>query len=123
VITQPNDGPREGLPVGFGIIQLDLRAQTKSSQSRTADIVVAYDTLSGKHLGWWLKTLWNTLPYPSRVDTAFVLCHETGAPWTSHSFRYTYVYPLLALQRTLGDAYLSKFDKTIGKGLAEKLVI
>jgi hypothetical protein len=53
------------------------------------------------------------------VDTAFVLCHSTGVPWTSHYFRYTYVYPLLALQRTLGDAYLSKFDETPGKGLAE----
>jgi hypothetical protein len=29
------------------------------------------------------------------------------------------VYPLLAVQRTLGDAYLAKFDETMGKGLIE----
>jgi hypothetical protein len=104
----------------MGVIQFDLQAQTKSSQSRTADMVVAYATGSGANLGWWLDTLWDSLPYPQRVHSTFVVCHESGSPWTSHYFRYTYVYPLLvALQRTLGDPYLIKFDKTPGKGLAE----
>ena len=42
-----------------------------------------------------------------------------GAPWTSHNFRYTHVYPLLALQCSLGDPYLAKFDESLGKGLVE----
>jgi hypothetical protein len=82
-------------------------------------MVVVYETASGKNLGWWLAALWNSLPYPQRVPSTYVLCHSSGNPWTSHYFRYTYVYPLLALQRTLGDPYLRKFDESPGKGLAE----
>jgi hypothetical protein len=83
-------------------------------------MVIAYETASGKNLGWWLDTLWTTLPYPIRVPTAYIISHKDGSPsWTSHYFRHTHIYPLLSLQRSLGDAYLSKFDETLGKGLAE----
>jgi hypothetical protein len=118
-ITRPENGPQHGLPAGMGIVQVDFLDQTKSSQAQTADMVVAYQTASGKNLGWWLETLWASLPYPDRVSLAFVLCHSDSTPWTSHFFRYTYVYPLLALQRSLGDPYLLKFDETAGKGLQE----
>jgi hypothetical protein len=118
-VTRPPDGPQQGLPVGMGVIQVDLPLQTKSSQSRTADVVIAYETGSGKNLGWWLETLWDLLPYPQRVPHSYVLCHPTGTPWTSHYYRYNFVYPLLAVQRTLGDPYLAKFDETLGKGLVE----
>jgi hypothetical protein len=36
---------------GHWCYSVDLQAQTKSSQSRTANIVVAYGTVSGKNLG------------------------------------------------------------------------
>lgn len=118
-VTQPPDGPQQGLPVGMGVIEVNLPLQTKSSQSRTADMVIAYETGSGKNLGWWLETLWDQLPYPQRVPHSFVICHSNGDPWTSHYYRYNFVYPLLAVQRTLGDPYLTKFDETPGKGLVE----
>jgi hypothetical protein len=118
-ITYPADGPREGLPVGMGVILVNLLAQTKSSQARVADMVIAYAIASGKNLGWWLSTLRNILPYPGQVPSSYVPCHPNGSPWTSHYFRYTHIYPLLSLQRSLGDVYLAKFDETIGKGLAE----
>jgi hypothetical protein len=118
-ITLPQDAPQEGLPIGMGVIQMNLPDQTKSNQSRTADMVVVYETASGKNLVWWLAALWNSLPYSQHVPSTYVLCHSSGIPWTSHYFRYTYAYPLLALQRPLGDPYLRKFDKSPGKGLAE----
>jgi hypothetical protein len=118
-VTVPNDGPREGIPVGMGVIQLDLLAQTKSSQARVVDMVIAYETNSGKNLGWWLQALSDLLPEYQRGPSDYILCHPDGSPWTSHFFRYTFVYPLLALQRTLGDAYLAKFDESPGKGLQE----
>jgi hypothetical protein len=118
-ITRPEHGPQHGLPLGMGIIQVDLQTQTKSSQTRIADMVVAYRTGSGKNLGWWLEALWGLLPYPMRVPSAYIICNNTGTPWTSHYFRYTYVYPLLALQRSFGDPFLSKFDESPGKGLQE----
>jgi hypothetical protein len=104
----------------MGVILVNLLEQSKSSQARVADMVIAYETAAGKNLGWWLSTLRNILPYPGRVPSSYVLCHPNGSPWTSHYFRYTHIYPLLSLQRSLGDAYyLAKFDETIGKGLAE----
>jgi hypothetical protein len=116
-ITRPEHGPREGLPLGMGIVQVNLQGQTKSSQARMVDMVLAYLTCSGKNLAWWLETLWDILPYPLRVPSGYVICHDNGTPWTSHYFRHNYVYPLLALQRSLGDPYLHKFDETIGRGL------
>jgi hypothetical protein len=101
--------------VGMGVVQLNLPIQTKSSQSRTADVVIAYETASVKNLGWWLDTLWALLPYRQRVPNVYIVCHATGTPWTSHFYSYNYVYPLLALQRTLGDPYLTKSDEPPGK--------
>jgi hypothetical protein len=118
-ITRPEHGPREGLPLGIGIVQVNLQGQTKSSQARMVDMVIAYLTCSGKNLGWWLDTLWHSLPYPLRVPSGYVICHDNGTPWTSHYFRHNYVYPLLAIQRSLGDPYLHKFDETVGRGLRE----
>jgi hypothetical protein len=40
-ITPPPEGPREGLPLGMGVVKLDLLAQTKSSQSRVVDMVIS----------------------------------------------------------------------------------
>jgi hypothetical protein len=64
-------------------------------------------------------SLRDLLPDYQKDASSYVLCHPDGSPWTSHYYRYTFVYPLLALQRTLGDAYLSKFDESPGKGLQE----
>jgi hypothetical protein len=116
-IVRPVDGPQEGLPGGMGIIKVDLQAQTKSSQTRTADMVIAYTTASDKSLGWWLEELRELIPLPMLLPDNYALCHADGSPWTSHYFRHKHVYPLLSLQRSLGDAYLVKFDESVGKGL------
>jgi hypothetical protein len=50
-VTPPQEGPSEGLPFGMWVVQLDLLAQTKSSQARVVDMVIAYETYSGKNLG------------------------------------------------------------------------
>jgi hypothetical protein len=47
-VTNPPDGPQQGLPTGMGVIQVNLPLQTKSSESRTADVVIAYETGPGK---------------------------------------------------------------------------
>ena len=61
-ITKPEHGPREGLPIGLGVIHSYLQAQTKSEQTRVADEIISYTTLSGKSLGAWLEYLWSILP-------------------------------------------------------------
>jgi hypothetical protein len=120
-IVRPPDGPQEGLPVGLGLIKLNLQEQTKSSQSRTVDMLIAYTTASGKSLGWWFEQLEELTALPSRGPKCFILCHPDGTPWTSHYFRYTHLYPLLSLQRSLGDRFLSKFDESPGKSLIANL--
>jgi hypothetical protein len=103
----------------MGAVELDLLLQTESNQTDMADVVLAYETASGKSLGLWLGRLWSICPRASCRPSAYVLCHESGAPWTSHYFCYTYVYPLLSVQRLLGDPFLQQFDESPGKGLAE----
>ena len=84
-IIRPDNGPHEGLPVGTGIIKVDLQAQTKSSQTRTVDMIIAYTTASNKSLGrWWLEELRELLPLPMFLPDSYIICHADGSPWTSH---------------------------------------
>jgi hypothetical protein len=118
-VVRPDLGPQEGLPLGMGIIKLDLPDQTKSCQTRVVDMILAYTTASGKSLGLWLERLGDLLPPEMLTPDSYIICHADGSPWTSHYFRYTHLYPLLCLQRSLGDQYLSKFDESPGKGLIQ----
>jgi hypothetical protein len=52
-ITNPQDGPTVGLPIGIGGFQLMLLAQTKSSQAVAAEMIVAYTSASGLPPGLW----------------------------------------------------------------------
>jgi hypothetical protein len=120
-ITDPLDGPVVGLPLGIGVIQLTLLAQTKSSQAAAADMIVAYTSASGLSPGIWLRRLQALLRPDEQGPTRFILAHLDGRAWTSHFYRYTYLYPLLGLMRALGDAYLSKYDETPGKELQKAI--
>jgi hypothetical protein len=120
-VIPPTDGPSEGLPLGVGVVKCDLQAQTKSDQTRVVGVVIAYETLSGKSLGWWLDLYHSVLSVPLLASSAYVISRVDGSPWTSHYFRYTHGYPLLALQQAMGDPYLSNFDESPGRGLIENL--
>jgi hypothetical protein len=100
----------------MGILRLNLLDQTKSCQTRVVDMIVAYTMASLKSPGLWLDHLQELLPPEMLTPESYVICHANGLPWTSHHFRYTYVYPLLCLQHLLGDPYLGKFDESPGKG-------
>jgi hypothetical protein len=72
-LVRPVNGPEEGLPVGLGVIKLDLQKQTKSSQERTVDMIIAYTTASDKSLGWWFEELQVLTPYPARGPDCFIV--------------------------------------------------
>ncbi len=116
-IIDPPLGPTMGLPINVGVILLKLLAQTKSSQTASADVVLAYKTASGLPLGDWFHMLVALLPARETSPESFVLSFRDGRAWSSHHYRYTYMYPLLSLMRSLGDAYLSKYDETPGREL------
>jgi hypothetical protein len=113
----PAEGPTLGLPAGIGVVTGKLLPQTKSSQAAQADMVFAYTTASGLSLGTWLDRLERCLDPIQCTPESFVIAHADGRPWTSHFFRYKYLYPLLSLQRAAGDPYLSRYDESPGMGL------
>jgi hypothetical protein len=57
VITAPAEGPTRGLPPNVGAIEFSLLPKTKSDPCQVADMVVAYEILSGLHNGQWMERL------------------------------------------------------------------
>jgi hypothetical protein len=120
MLVTPQHGPTVGLPPGCGVIQLTLLDQTKSSQSATADVVIAYITASGFSLGRWLERLQANSPGHMLLPTSRLLAHPSGAAWTSHYYRHRHFYPALAVCRALGDPFLSTLDDTAGNSIPER---
>jgi hypothetical protein len=46
----PDEGPMVGLPIGVGVLLLRLLEQTKSSQDKCVDVILAFGTASGINL-------------------------------------------------------------------------
>ena len=105
----PADGPRIDLPPGVGCLLLRLNEQTKSSPSATADLPLAYTTLSGYHLGRWYERLARHRPtqVPVAEDPTYIFVHETGARWDSYFYRHEFIYPLLYKLQVEGDPHLA----------------
>jgi len=121
-IIRPEDGARHDLSPGLGAVLLRLQPETKSNRLATADVAIAYTTLSRLSLGAWFRrarlaclgsnpTVNNPLP---------VFSHTNGASWTSLFFRQTFLYPLLVSQQLQGDPYLLPFDGSPGNSIPEK---
>jgi hypothetical protein len=96
-VTDPTDGPTLGLPFGIGVTQLKLLAQTQSNQAAAADMIIAYTNASGLPPGQWLQHLRARLRANEQGPDSIILAHLDGQAWTSHFYRYTYLYPLLSL--------------------------
>jgi hypothetical protein len=89
-VTELPYGPTVGLPVGIGVIQLILLAQTKSSQAAAADVIVAYTSASGLSPRNWLRRLGALLRSDKQGPEDFILAHSDGHAWTFHYFRYPF---------------------------------
>jgi hypothetical protein len=121
-VTEPQDGPQEDLPLGCGVFNFRLSPETKSSRTKRADVVAAYETLSGLHLGKWFHRSCVTAgigPNWSQTRMAIYL-HEDGTPWTSLYFCQHFLYPSLQAQQAAGNAYLRPYSGGIGNTLEDK---
>jgi hypothetical protein len=110
IVTPPAEGPTRGLPPNVGAIEFNLLAETKSDPCRVANIVVAYETLSGSCLGRWVDRLATFVPArPGRLFSS--LRHPV---WTSRIFREEFAWPLLELMRQMGEPTLAPFKDEPG---------
>jgi hypothetical protein len=50
-VVEPEDGPTMDSPRGCGVVSVRLGPETKSSRNKPVDMSVAYQTLSGYHIG------------------------------------------------------------------------
>ena len=104
-MVRPGPRPAYGFPPGSGALLLQLLEATKSSQTITADMVIAYLTASGLCPGQVFEELLALRPRGSR-DSDLIFLDEEGEVWTSAHFRHTYVYPLLEEQWRKQDPVL-----------------
>lgn len=117
----PSEGVSQDLPPNVGSVQFRLKEETKVDRTRQADVIIAYETLSGLCIGRWLRRLFLHLGISRRSARTYahwLFTHPNGAPWDSRYYRYTYLYPALERQRALGDPYLAKYDGSKGNELS-----
>jgi hypothetical protein len=122
-VVEPLDGPSMDLSPGCGVGLLRLAPETKSACTYRADVVVAYETLSGYKFGlWFLRAHHKSDLGPKwRSTPTLVFRNPNNTPWTSFFFRQRFLYPALYAQQAAGDAYLTPFDgKTPGNSLEAK---
>jgi hypothetical protein len=117
IVTLPEAAAARGLPPGIGAIELILLPETKSDPAKTADVVVAYCTLSGLSLGKWASRLADHVPFtPGRLFSS--PDHPT---WTSRIFRENYAWPLLEAMRVHGEPTLKFFSDAPGKRIKDRV--
>ena len=103
-IIPPDRGPYHDLPDFTGAVLLQLSPETKSNRVSNADVIIAFETVTGLQLGKWLTRLDGTTPTHLAGDCLFT--HPNGAPWDSYHYRMTYLYPGLYRLQGLGDRFL-----------------
>jgi hypothetical protein len=70
-ITSPLHGPRVGLAMGTGVLELRLLHETKSNRTKVADFVIAYACALGLSLGLWVKRLRRLWPDGNRIEDTY----------------------------------------------------
>jgi hypothetical protein len=116
-ITLPKDSPTRNLPPGIGAVEYRLKAATKTDQTVAADIVIAYETLSGLSLGKWVNRLQRFTPYNG--TGLFSTAKKTT--WDSRHFRLNYAIPILEIMRLAGEPTLQAFSDQVGNRLQDKI--
>ena len=121
-VTEPEHYASLDLPPGVGCARISLRPETKTMRDHRADLVIAYETVSGYCYGKWFHRVREARELGNDwvLDNNLVFTQANGKPWTSKYYRTTYLYPALHKMRAEGDAYLRPYDGTPGNSLEEK---
>jgi hypothetical protein len=116
-LTRPADGPTRGLPFGVGAVELNLGAETKSDPCQTADVIMAWETLSDLSVGKWLERLFL---FDSQ-DGHGLFSTKVQPTWTSKYFREQFAWPMLEGMRRQGEPSLKCFNARVGGRIRDKL--
>ena len=118
-VILPGDGLSKDLPADVGAITCRLLPQTKTNRAMCADVIMAYETISGYRLGEWFESVMAGIPEAHRDRNIFVT--PDGKPWTSLHFRSTYAYPCFDDMQAAGDQTFAMFSDTIGDRLRDHI--
>ena len=112
----PGAGPQYDLPPNMGALLLRLNPETKTDRTTTADVPIAYATLSGLLPGRWYERLVATrwTATPAVTDTQHLFQSPAGIRWDSYFYRHQFAYPLLHRMRIDGDPVLQPLGATSG---------
>eukprot|EP00978_Attheya_sp_CCMP212_P031572 scaffold119933_cov29-Attheya_sp.AAC.1 len=118
-IIPPARGMEFDLPPEVGMVLLKLDPATKASQTRQADMTIAYLTWSGIAYGRWVRRLLRAMN--DLGCTTGPLFRQVGMekPWDSSFYRYTFLYPALRWLRDNGMISLRRFDDSPGMSVEE----
>jgi hypothetical protein len=116
-VTHPRQGPKKGLPIGVGVIEIRLLPETKTNTAAVADVIVAYTCWSGLSLGTWLDRLLTFTP----ADGTSLFSTPAERKWTSGYYRKYHVYRQLEVLRAIGDTSMAIFSDAPGHRLADLL--
>lgn len=110
--VRPDRGPTKDLPVGVGCLLLRLKEATKTNRDSTADLPIAYTTVSGYRPGKWYERLvdCHNGQEPTN-DPSYIFISDQGVRWDSFTFRHAFVYPLLTKLMMEGDPYLTPLGR------------
>jgi hypothetical protein len=121
-VVEPADGPTVNLPRGCGVVGLRMGPETKSSRTKSVDLLIAYQTLSGYYCGKWFHRARRSCGIDANYQgcATRVFTHPSGSPWTSYFYWHKFLYPSLKGQQAAGDAMLAAFDGTPGNTIEAK---
>jgi hypothetical protein len=114
-ITTPNQGPRKGLPLGVGVVEIRLLPETKTNSARVADIIVAYTCFSGLSLGTWMERLFFFEP----MDGTTLFSTPAQRTWNSRYYRSQHVYRHLEILRIQGDPSMATYSDAPGHRISD----
>jgi hypothetical protein len=118
-VILPADAAQHELPPHVGAVLLNLLPETKSNPCQVADIVAAYETLSGLNLGFWAQELQT---FPPFAGDGYLFSTKHNPKWVSRYFRETYAWPLLEQMRTVDkEPSLQMFGDKKGTRIRDKL--
>jgi hypothetical protein len=114
-VIPPRDGAIYGLAHQMGAILANLLPETKTDKTCVADIVIAFETLSGLSLGKWFQRVQAL----STTTSTKVFATTNHPRWSSRLFRKRFAVPILDQMRRSGEPTLQIFSDEPGHRICD----